>query len=73
MSDSRDSAGSGLLFFLLGVAAGAVVVALTTPKTGPELRAGLKDMGLKVRDKARRLGQELRSEVEEGADGVSRV
>ena len=73
MSQESSFRTTALLTFFGGVAFGALVVALTTPKTGPELRAGLKDMGLKVRDKARRLGQELRSEVEEGADGVSRV
>jgi len=67
MSDSRDTAGSTLLFFLLGAAVGAVVVALTTPKTGRELRGDLKDMSNKVRDKARRLGNEIYSNA---ADGV---
>jgi gas vesicle protein len=61
MSDSRDTAGSTLLFFLLGAAVGAVVVALTTPKSGRDLRSDLKDMTNKVKDKARRLSNEIYS------------
>ncbi|BDU74885.1 YtxH domain-containing protein [Mesoterricola silvestris] len=68
MSDSRDTTGSTLLFFLLGAAVGAVVVALTTPKTGRDLRSDLKDMSNKVRDKARRVGNEIYSAA---ADGMS--
>jgi gas vesicle protein len=67
MNESRDTTGSTLLFFLLGAAVGAVVVALTTPKTGRDLRSDLKDMSNKVRDKARRLTNEIYST----ADGIS--
>ena len=69
MSDSRDTAASSLLLFLLGAAVGAVVVALTTPKSGPELRSDLKDMSGKVRDRIRRVGAELRADGEEVAKG----
>ncbi len=73
MSDSRDNVGSTLLFFLLGAAVGAVVVALTTPKSGRELRGDLKDMSNKVRDKARRLGNEIYSNATDAmADEASR-
>ena len=41
MSDERSSAGTNLILFLVGVAAGALLVALTTPKSGPDLRADL--------------------------------
>ena len=44
MSDDRGTLGTNLLFFLLGAAAGAVVVALTTPKKGPELREDVKEL-----------------------------
>jgi gas vesicle protein len=45
MSEPRTSTyGTTLLTFLAGAAVGAVVVALTTPKTGPELRGDLKDL-----------------------------
>jgi gas vesicle protein len=38
-----------LLTFLVGAAAGAVAVALTTPKTGPQLRGGLKHFGRRAK------------------------
>ncbi len=72
MSDSRDFPGSGLMLFILGAAVGAAVVALTTPKSGPELRSDLKDLGIRVRDRARRLGQDLCATADEMADGVTR-
>lgn len=45
MSEPKTSSyGTTLITFLAGAAVGAVVVALTTPKTGPELRGDLKDL-----------------------------
>jgi gas vesicle protein len=67
MSDSKEALSNGLLFFLLGAAVGAVVVALVTPKSGPDLRADLKDMGNRVKDKAMRVGSELRAGAQEVA------
>jgi gas vesicle protein len=46
------SIGTMLLTFLAGAAVGAVVVALTTPKSGPELRGGLKDLARRAKFKA---------------------
>lgn len=69
MSDSKDTASTGLLFFLLGAAVGAVVVALTTPKTGPELRTNLKDMGNSLREKVRRATDRVRADGEEVTQG----
>lgn len=53
MSEPKTSStyGSTLLIFLAGAAVGAVVVALTTPKTGPELRGDLKDLTLRAKRK----------------------
>jgi gas vesicle protein len=60
MSDDRGTLGTNLLFFLLGAAAGAVVVALTTPKKGPELREDVKDLVGRLKRRVR----EARSAVE---------
>jgi gas vesicle protein len=55
MNEDRSCVVSSLLLFLAGAAVGAAVVALTTPKTGPELRADLKGVGEKIRE---RIGRE---------------
>jgi gas vesicle protein len=53
MSEPKTSSmGTTLLTFLAGAAVGAVVVALTTPKTGPELRGNLKDLTGRARLRA---------------------
>jgi len=44
-----------MLVFLAGAAIGAVVVALTTPKTGPELRGEIKGLGNRVKDRFSRI------------------
>lgn len=51
--ENTSSVGPLLLTFLAGAAVGAVVVALTTPKTGPELRGDLKDIAQRAQ---RRVG-----------------
>lgn len=51
MREDQASLGTSFLVFLAGAAVGAVVVALTTPKTGPELRGDLKGLGNKIRDR----------------------
>ena len=58
MSEARGSIGTSLLIFLAGAAVGAAVVALTTPKTGPELRDDLKGFGNKIKDRFSRLREE---------------
>lgn len=55
MNEDRSSLGTSLLIFLAGAAVGAAVVALTTPKSGPELRSDLRDLGGKLRDRVKRL------------------
>ncbi len=52
--------------FLAGAAVGAVVVALTTPKTGPELRGDLKHLARRARRKA----GELADDATEAWDGI---
>ena len=55
MSDEQGSVGTSLLIFLAGAAVGAAVVALTTPKTGAELRGDLKGLGDRVKDRVAKL------------------
>ena len=52
MNETKPSLGLTFLTFLAGAAVGAVVVALTTPKSGPELRGDLKDLALRAKRKA---------------------
>ena len=62
MSDnSSNTAANAALLFLAGAAVGALVIALTTPKTGTELRDDLKLLGRRIKG----LGKELRGDVEE--------
>lgn len=50
--ESTSSAGPMLLTFLAGATVGAILVALTTPKSGPELRGDLKDLARRAKQKA---------------------
>ncbi|MBI1752672.1 MAG: YtxH domain-containing protein [Acidobacteria bacterium] len=49
----RSPTATSILIFLAGAALGAVVLALTTPKTGPRLRAELKRLAGRGRHRAR--------------------
>ena len=61
MSEENGALGKNLLFFLLGAAVGAVVVALVTPKNGPDLRAEIGDLTDKLKRKAKEVGIALSS------------
>ncbi len=50
--DTSSSFAPMLLAFIAGVAVGAVVTALATPKSGPEVRGDLKDAAARARRKA---------------------
>ena len=52
MNQEDNSPGSMLLTFLAGATVGAVVVALTTPKSGPQLRGDLRNLAHHAKDKA---------------------
>jgi len=58
--NQTPSALPALITFLVGAAIGAVVVALTTPKSGPRLRKDLKDLANRGRDRAHRASESLR-------------
>ena len=66
MSDNNtaNTTANAALLFLAGAAMGALLVALTTPKTGPELRGDLKALGRRVKGK----GEEMAGEAEEAWD-----
>lgn len=51
-NESTTSYAPLFLTFLAGAAVGAVVVALTTPKTGPALRGDLKDLANRAKLRA---------------------
>jgi gas vesicle protein len=46
------SIAESLMLFVAGAAIGGLLVALNTPKTGPELREDLKGLGRRARHKA---------------------
>jgi len=52
------SMGESLMLFVAGAAIGGLLVALNTPKTGPELREDLKGMGRRAKGKAEDLAQD---------------
>jgi gas vesicle protein len=56
MSEDRGALSTNLLLFLLGAAAGAVAVALTTPKSGPDLRADIKHLTRRLKGKLKAAG-----------------
>jgi gas vesicle protein len=64
MSDEQGSVGTSLLIFLAGAAVGAAIVALTTPKTGAELRGDLKGLGDRVKDRVAKLRADKEGEAE---------
>ncbi len=53
-----DGMGNLLLTFLAGAAVGGVLVALTTPKSGDELRGDLRNLARRARWKAEDLAEE---------------
>ena len=60
--ENQYPVGSMLVTFLAGAAVGAVIVALTTPKTGPQLRMDLKDVARRAKGRAGELATDA-SEV----------
>ncbi|MCE1230123.1 MAG: YtxH domain-containing protein [Firmicutes bacterium] len=68
MSDDRSSIGTSLLIFLAGAAVGAAVVALTTPKSGPELRNDLGNAGRDLKERLERLRRQGDACSEERTD-----
>lgn len=60
MSNNNNSAGSVLMAFVLGAAAGAAIALLYAPATGEETRRKLKDKARAGREKAETLAHDGR-------------
>jgi len=58
---SEPRLGSALLYFTAGAAVGALLVALATPRSGPDLRGDLKRLGRRVRDQGGSLAEDARA------------
>jgi gas vesicle protein len=58
--ENTSSVNTSLLCFLAGAIAGAVVVALTTPKKGADLRGDISDLGRRAKRRAGDLAQQLK-------------
>jgi gas vesicle protein len=56
--ETSSSIGPILLTFIAGVAVGAVVAALVTPKSGPEMRGDLKDAAARAKRKVAELAKD---------------
>ena len=56
--NNGSSIGEALLLLVAGAAIGGLLVALNTPKTGPELREDLKGMGRRAKGKAEGLAED---------------
>jgi len=56
--NSGSSIGESLMLFVAGAAIGGLLVALNTPRTGPELREDLKALGRKARNRAEDLAED---------------
>lgn len=63
--DSSPSIGPMLVTFMAGAAIGAVIVALVTPKSGPEMRGDLKDAADLAKRKAADLTRNAASVVDD--------
>jgi len=60
MSHSQDAPiAPMLLTFLAGAAIGAVVMALTTPKSGPQLRRDMRSLAHRVKRRAEDVAEDL--------------
>ena len=63
--DNTTSLSTMLLTFMAGAAIGAVIVALVTPKSGPELRGDLKDAAARAKRKAEALAKDAAASLDD--------
>ncbi len=64
-----SSLNTPLLCFLAGAIAGAVVVALTTPKKGADLREDISGLGRRARRRVAGLAQRLKGACDASGEG----
>lgn len=64
--EAKGSVSTTLLAFLAGAAIGGLVVALTTPKRGEDLRADLNGLGRRMKEKAEDVLDSMSGKFEEG-------
>jgi gas vesicle protein len=64
-TENPTSLGPMLLTFLAGAALGAVAVALTTPRSGPDLRGGLRSLARRAQRRASDLAENAGSAWDE--------
>lgn len=64
----EQSAGNKTGLFFLGAAVGGLIVALTTPRRGQEIRANFKDALHRGRSKAEETADDFTSELAEAVE-----
>jgi gas vesicle protein len=70
VSNIENKGASGVLAFLVGAAAGAIVIALTTPKRGSEFRSELKASGFRAKRRITDLGDQIQDRFRGGSDRI---
>ena len=70
---SNNSTANTLLAFLAGAAIGGLVVALTTPKSGDDLRSDLKELGNRMKGKAEDTFEKVGSTFQEARQRVGKA
>jgi hypothetical protein len=73
MRDNNASMGEALMLLFAGAALGGLLVALNTPKTGPELREDLRGLGRKARRKAEGLAEDAGEGLDRLKDKVDKA
>jgi gas vesicle protein len=74
MNQENTASGTvAVMSFIAGAAVGALVVALTTPRTGQEIRSDLKALGRRAKERFGEGEEKLEQVTEEARDKVSRA
>ena len=68
MSEEDRGSGSGLAMLLIGLAAGALIALLLTPRTGKQMRKTLRRKYEDARDAMDDLGEQASDWIDKGSD-----